>query len=37
VILEAADAIVAREIGLTSAEGVRTKIDQDAFIESLGG
>jgi hypothetical protein len=36
-ILQAADAIAAEEIGPTSAEGVRAKIDHDEFIESLGG
>ena len=36
-ILQAADAITAEEIGPTSAEGVRAKIDHDEFIESLGG
>jgi hypothetical protein len=32
-----ADAITAEEIGPTSAEGARAKIDHEAFIESLGG
>jgi hypothetical protein len=36
-ILQAADAIAAEEIGPTSAEGVRAKIENDEFIESLGG
>ena len=36
-ILQAADAIAAEEIGPTSAEGVRAKIEHDQFIESLGG
>jgi hypothetical protein len=36
-ILQAADAITAEEIGPTSAEGVRAKIEHDEFIESLGG
>jgi hypothetical protein len=36
-ILQAADAIAAEEIGPTSAEGVRVKIEHDEFIESLGG
>ena len=36
-ILQAADAIAAEEIGPTSAEGVRAKIEHDEFIESLGG
>ena len=35
-VLQTADAIAAEEIGPTSAEGVRAKIDHDAFIESLG-
>ena len=37
VILQAADAIAAEEIGPTSAESVRAKIEHDEFIESLGG
>jgi hypothetical protein len=36
-ILQAADAITAEEIGPTSVEGVRAKIEHDEFIESLGG
>jgi hypothetical protein len=28
---------MAEEVGPTSAEGVRAKIEHDAFIESLGG
>jgi hypothetical protein len=36
-ILQAADAIAAEEIGPTSAESVRAKIEHDEFIESLGG
>ena len=36
-ILQAADAITAEEIGPTSAESVRAKIEHDEFIESLGG
>jgi hypothetical protein len=37
VILQAADAITAEEIGPTFSEGVRAEIDHEAFIESLGG
>ena len=36
-ILQGADAITAEEIGPTSAESVRAKIEHDEFIESLGG
>jgi hypothetical protein len=36
-ILQAADAVAAEEIGPTSAEGVRAKIEHDEFIEALGG
>jgi hypothetical protein len=36
-ILQAADAMAAEEIGPTSAESVRAKIERDEFIESLGG
>jgi hypothetical protein len=36
-VLGAADAIAAEEIGPTSAENVRAKIEHDEFIESLGG
>jgi hypothetical protein len=36
-ILQAADAIASEEIGPTSAEGVRAKIEHDEFLESLGG
>jgi hypothetical protein len=36
-ILQVADAIAAEEIGPTSAEGVRAKIEHEGFIESLGG
>jgi hypothetical protein len=36
-ILRAADAIAADEIGPTSADSVRAKIDHDEFIDSLGG
>jgi hypothetical protein len=36
-ILQAADVTTAEEIGPTSAEGVRAKIDHDEFIQSLGG
>jgi hypothetical protein len=36
-ILRAADAIAVEEMSSTSAEGVRTEIEHDEFIESLGG
>jgi hypothetical protein len=36
-ILQAADALTVEEIGPTTAESVRAKIERDAFIESLGG
>jgi hypothetical protein len=36
-ILQAADAITAEEIGPTSADSVRAKIEHDEFMESLGG
>ena len=36
-ILQAADALTVEEIGRTTAESVRAKIEHDAFIESLGG
>jgi hypothetical protein len=36
-ILQAADALTVEEIGPTTAESVRAKIEHDAFIESLGG
>jgi hypothetical protein len=36
-ILEAADALETEEIGPTTAESVRAKIEHDAFIESLRG
>jgi hypothetical protein len=37
VVLQASDALTVEEIGPTTAEGVRAKIEHDAFIESLGG
>ena len=36
-ILQAAAALTVEEIGPTTAESVRAKIEHDAFIESLGG